>query len=90
MNVIISAQQSAQDARQQQVLIVDTRPFASYAESHIPGAVNIDLMQFHWIDTSREGITHFNRQMRILLSNIGVSAEKFVVFYDDISGSSVC
>jgi thiosulfate/3-mercaptopyruvate sulfurtransferase len=88
MNVIISAQQLHKMLGNNKLLIVDTRPFASYAESHIPGAVNIDLMQFHWIDTSMEGITHFNRQMRILLSNIGVSAEKFVVFYDDISGSS--
>jgi thiosulfate/3-mercaptopyruvate sulfurtransferase len=69
-------------------LIVDSRLFTSYSESHIPGAVNIDLMQFHWIDTSREGIAQFNRQMKILLSNIGVSADKFVVFYDDVSGSS--
>jgi thiosulfate/3-mercaptopyruvate sulfurtransferase len=70
------------------LLIVDTRPFASYSVSHIPGAVNIDLMQFHWIDTSRNGIQEFNRQTRILLSNIGVSKETSVVFYDDVSGSS--
>jgi thiosulfate/3-mercaptopyruvate sulfurtransferase len=70
------------------ILIVDSRLFTSYSESHIPGAVNIDLMQFHWLDTSREGIAQFNRQMKILLSNIGVSADKFVVFYDDVSGST--
>jgi thiosulfate/3-mercaptopyruvate sulfurtransferase len=70
------------------LLIVDTRPFSSYAESHIPGAVNIDLMQFHWIDTSKSGIVQFNRQSRLLLSNIGVSKDKFVVFYDDVSGMS--
>jgi thiosulfate/3-mercaptopyruvate sulfurtransferase len=70
------------------LLIVDTRPFSSYAESHIPGAVNIDLIQFHWIDTSKSGIVQFNRQSKLLLSNIGVSKDKFVVFYDDVSGIS--
>jgi thiosulfate/3-mercaptopyruvate sulfurtransferase len=70
------------------LLIVDTRPFSSYAESHIPGAVNTDLIQFHWIDTSKSGIRQFNRQSRFLLSNIGVSKKKFVVFYDDVSGTS--
>ena len=70
------------------LLIVDTRPFSSYGESHIPSAVNIDLMQFHWIDTSKSGIVQFNRQSRLLLSNIGVSKDKFVVFYDDVSGMS--
>jgi thiosulfate/3-mercaptopyruvate sulfurtransferase len=76
------------EGRRNNLLIVDTRPFSSYSESHIPSAVNIDLMQFHWIDTSRSGIVQFNRQSKLLLSNIGVSKEKFVVFYDDISGMS--
>jgi thiosulfate/3-mercaptopyruvate sulfurtransferase len=70
------------------LLIVDTRPFSSYGESHIPNAVNVDLMQFHWIDTSNLGIVQFNRQSKLLLSNIGVSKDKFVVFYDDVSGMS--
>lgn len=68
--------------------MVDTRPFSSYAESHIPGAVNIELMQFHWIDTSKRGIDQFNKQAKVLLSNIGISKNKFVVFYDDVSGVS--
>jgi thiosulfate/3-mercaptopyruvate sulfurtransferase len=70
------------------LLLVDTRPFSSYAESHIPSAVNIELMQFHWIDTSKEGIGQFNKQAKVLLSNIGISKNKFVVFYDDVSGMS--
>jgi thiosulfate/3-mercaptopyruvate sulfurtransferase len=70
------------------LLIIDTRPFSSYIQSHIPSAVNIDLMQFHWIDTSKSGIVQFNRQSRLLLSNSGVSEDKFVVFYDDVSGIS--
>ena len=70
------------------LLIIDTRPFSSYSESHIPSAVNIDLMQFHWIDTSKSGIVQFNRQSKLLLSNIGVSKDKFIVFYDDVSGIS--
>ena len=70
------------------LLIIDTRPFSSYIQSHIPSAVNIDLIQFHWIDTSKSGIVQFNRQSRLLLSNIGVSKDKFVVFYDDVSGMS--
>ncbi|HJS82502.1 MAG TPA: rhodanese-like domain-containing protein, partial [Nitrososphaera sp.] len=88
MSLVISADQLRSMLGNRNVLIIDTRPFASYSESHIPGAVNIDLMQFHWIDTSREGIAQFNKQMRILLSNVGISPGKHVVFYDDISGAS--
>jgi thiosulfate/3-mercaptopyruvate sulfurtransferase len=70
------------------LLLVDTRPFAEYSLGHIQGAVNIDLFQFHWLDSSKIGIKQFVRQSRILLSNIGVRNEKSVVFYDNISGMS--
>ncbi|MFI5406025.1 MAG: sulfurtransferase [Nitrososphaerales archaeon] len=70
------------------LLLVDTRPFAEYSVGHIQGAVNIDLFQFHWLDSSKVGIRQFVRQSRILLSNIGVSAKKSVVFYDNLSGMS--
>lgn len=79
---------TASMGKNEALLIVDTRPFSDYAEGHVPGAVNIDLMQFHWIDTSMEGIKQFNKQSRILLSNIGASKNKFVVFYDNVSGPS--
>ena len=70
------------------LLIVDTRPFSEYSIGHIKGAVNIDLFQFHWLDTSKVGIKQFVRQSRLLLSNIGVRNEKSVVFYDNVSGMS--
>jgi thiosulfate/3-mercaptopyruvate sulfurtransferase len=69
-------------------VVVDTRPLVEYLDGHIPGAINIDLIQFHWIDTSRIGIGQFNRQMNILFSNLGLTDTKFAVFYDDISGPS--
>lgn len=70
------------------ILLIDTRPFADYIKGHIPGAINIDLMHFHWIDSSKNGIRQFNEQTRILLSNIGVAYNKTIVFYDEISGPS--
>lgn len=88
MNLVISTSQLHSMLEDRNLLIVDTRSFSSYGESHIPTAVNIDLMQFHWIDTSKSGIIQFNRQSKILFSNIGVSKDKFVVFYDNVSGTS--
>ena len=70
------------------LLLVDARPFSEYSLGHIPGAVNIDLFQFHWLDSSKVGIMQFIRQTRILLSNIGVTSEKPIVFYDNRSGMS--
>jgi len=88
VDLVISAPELRRMLGSRSLLIVDTRSFSSYADSHIPGAVNIDLMQFHWIDTSKQGIAQFNMQTNLLLSNIGVSKNKFVVFYDDVSGMS--
>jgi thiosulfate/3-mercaptopyruvate sulfurtransferase len=73
-------------AKKSDLLIVDTRHYSDYAAGHLPDAINLDLVQFHWIDTSNEGISQFQRQMKILLSNIGITKNKFVVFYDNISG----
>ena len=55
-------------------------------EGHIPGAVHLDLFAFHWIDTTKDGIKNFNRQAQMLLSFLGVTPEKKVIFYDNISG----
>ena len=68
------------------LLLIDTRSFKEYSEGHIPGAVNLDLFAFHWIDTSKEGIESFNAQTQKLLSYVGITNEKKVIFYDEISG----
>lgn len=67
-------------------IIIDARSFSEYKNGHVPGAVNIDLFQLHWFDTSKRGIKDFNRQTRLVLSNIGIKKNTMVVFYDNISG----
>jgi len=69
-------------------IIIDTRSFSEYKNGHIPGAINVDLFQLHWFDTSKRGIKDFNRQTRILLSRIGIQRERHVIFYDNVSGIS--
>lgn len=92
MNLILSAKELNRVLHNSNLagktIIIDTRPLLEYLDGHIPGAINMDLMQFHWIDTSRIGIRQFNRQMNILYSYMGLSDTKFVVFYDNISGPS--
>ncbi|AJM91561.1 MULTISPECIES: sulfurtransferase [Nitrosopumilus] len=68
------------------VIIADTRSFKEYFEGHIPGAVHLDLFAFHWIDTTKQGIENFNNQSKSLLSFLGVTPEKKVIFYDSVSG----
>jgi len=70
------------------LILVDTRPYKDYSEGHVPGAVNLDFFYYHWFDTSKDGMKTFNTQMRKLLSILGVTKEKTIVFYDDVSGMS--
>jgi len=68
------------------ILIIDTRSFGEYSEGHIPGAINLDLFAFHWIDTTKEGIQNFNSQAEMIFSFVGISSKKKIVFYDNVSG----
>src|SRR5437867_10659118 len=74
--------------KQDNTIVIDARSFSEYKNGHVPGALNIDLFQLHWFDTSKRGIKDFNRQSRLLLSNIGIRKAANVVFYDNVSGIS--
>ncbi len=75
------------DAEAKDLLIVDARSWHEYRSGHIPRAVNIDLFAFHWADTTDEGIERFNSSLRMLLRSVGITYERRVVFYDNITGT---
>ena len=70
------------------VIIVDCRSYKEYSEGHIPGAVNVDLFYYHWSDTTKDGIKAFEKQMKKLLSFVGVTKTKKIIFYDEVAGMS--
>ena len=86
MIMLISTEELHQILNDNNILIVDSRAHKEYSQGHIPGAVNLDLFAFHWIETSEQGIISFNEQMRKILSYAGIDETKKVVFYDNISG----
>lgn len=86
--MLLSHEELMQKIGRPELLLVDCRSYKDYREGHIPGAVNLDLFAYHWSDTSKDGIKAFEQQMRNLLSYLGVTKDKTVVFYDDVSGMS--
>ena len=68
------------------LIVIDTRSFQEYSHGHIPNAINLDLFSFHWIDTSQKGISSFNQQFEKIFSYVGITEEKKVIFYDNVSG----
>ena len=67
-------------------IIIDARDWHEYSKAHIPNALNLDLFAFHFFDTSKEGIDVFNKSMAMLLSSLGISYDKYVIFYDNYTG----
>jgi len=84
--MLISTNELEKTLEDPNLLLIDTRSFKEYSQDHIPGSVNLDLFAFHWFDTTKNGIDAFNTQTQKILSIVGVTNEKKVVFYDDISG----
>ncbi|HET6516625.1 MAG TPA: sulfurtransferase [Nitrosopumilaceae archaeon] len=84
--MIITTTELNKILNEQNLVLIDTRSFKDYSEGHIIGAINLDLFAFHWFDTSKKGIENFNYQTTDLFSFVGITSEKKVVFYDDVSG----
>ena len=55
-------------------------------KGHIPGAFNLELYAFHWVDTSKDGIRAFARRMRMLFGSFGIGEKTTVIFYQNNSG----
>jgi len=83
---VVSVDEASKLVGKEGVVFVDTRNYWKYARGHIPGAVNLELYAFHWIDTSRAGLEAFARQMSMLLGAFGIDNEKQVIFYQNNSG----
>ena len=84
--MILSTKELDKILGDQNLLLIDTRSFKEYSEGHIEEAVHLDLFSFHWIDTSKQGIESFNTQILKFFSSVGISDERKIVFYDDVSG----
>ena len=84
--MLIQTKELQQILDEPNLIIIDARSFKEYSEGHIQGAVNLDLFAFHWFDTTKQGIESFNKQMQQLFSFVGITNEKKVIFYDEISG----
>lgn len=84
--MLIITKDLAKEIDNPNLVVIDTRSFKEYSQGHIPGAVNLDLFAYHWFDTSKQGLEIFNDQCKKIFSFVGITSQKKVVFYDDVSG----
>lgn len=84
--MLISTADLKKELQNPNLVLIDARSFKEYSQGHISGAVNLDLFGYHWFDTTPQGMQVFNEQTKKLLSFVGVTLSKKIVFYDDVSG----
>ena len=85
-SLVIAVDEAKKLVNQSDVLFIDTRNYWKYVKGHIPGAFNLELYAFHWIDTSKDGISAFAKQMRGLFEALGIVDKTTVIFYQNNSG----
>jgi len=83
---VISTEEASKLVGRKGVVFVDTRNYWKYIKGHIPGAVNLELFAFHWVDTSSEGVHAFAKMMAGLLGSFGIDEKTHVIFYENKSG----
>lgn len=84
--MLISTADLAKELQNQNLILIDARSYKEYSQGHIPGAVNLDLFAYHWFDTTPQGMQVFVEQTKKLLSFVGATLSKKIIFYDDVSG----
>lgn len=67
-------------------LLLDLRPAEAFAMGHLPGAVHLDLFGLSLIDTDPAPLRAYLWIIQHLLASRGVSPDRPVVVYDDVSG----
>lgn len=65
------------------VRILDVRKPEQYLLGHLPGAVNVDIFDLHWWDSSTEGLQGFRSQHEQAFGNVGFTRQDTVVVYGD-------
>jgi thiosulfate/3-mercaptopyruvate sulfurtransferase len=86
MEVLIEPLQLQALAREEEVLVLDARKAADYAQGHIPGAVNFSTYDDFVLDTRPAGLAAFARDFAARYAAAGVSNFRPIVVYEDGTG----
>ena len=70
-------------AGSEKLVIIDTRDAKTYAEGHIPGAVNLREIFTFLATSSPEGIAELKRTFETHFGNSGLSGAEACVFYEE-------
>lgn len=84
--LLVEPEELAKHLNDPGLLIVDVRNIDSYAEGHIPGAVNLDYASIIRIAPPAMGLLPDETQLSAVMSALGLTPESHVVAYDEEGG----
>lgn len=80
--VLISPAELAQLVKSGPVVLIDTRDAASYAEAHLPGAVNIHEIFTYLATTTPQGLATLRETFTAAFAKAGLSGKETAVIYE--------
>lgn len=82
-SLLVSADSAEESLHAPQMVVIDARPQAAYAQGHIPGAVNLVHNDFWTGGTGLKPVA----ELETLLGEAGLSRDMTYVIYDDTTAS---
>ncbi|SDP18206.1 thiosulfate/3-mercaptopyruvate sulfurtransferase [Pseudomonas arsenicoxydans] len=80
--VLVSPSELDEMFKREPVVLIDTRDAASYAEAHLPGAVNIHEIFTYLATTTPEGLTALHNVFAQAFAKAGLSGREVALVYE--------
>lgn len=84
--LLVSPAQLSSHLQAPNLLLIDLSKMGIYRQAHLPGAIHLDYAQLQRDSLPAVGLVPEHAKLQILFSEIGLTAEKQVVAYDDEGG----
>lgn len=81
--ILYSAQEAQSLLAADKAVLIDIRDAETYAQGHIPGAVNTPDVFFFLAETSEEGLAELQQKFSQQFSAIGLNGERLAIIYED-------
>lgn len=80
--VLVSPLELSEVLKTEAAVLIDTRDAASYAEAHLPGAVNIHEIFTYLATSTSEGLAALRETFSKDFGNAGLSGKEMAVIYE--------
>lgn len=85
---IVSIEWLANNLNDEHIRIIDVRPYEQYEESHLPGALHLDISQTRLTASDDATIDAWRNTVEHQINALGLAPHHQVVFYESFSGTA--